>query len=249
MEIKLYQEMYSVESQHWWFRARRDILLSLILKYLPKGCVLDVGCGTGFILESLKTQYASQYETWGIDISEIAIQFCQEKGLTQVSQGILENNALPEHYFELIMFLDMIEHLEHDLPALTQAKHYLKPQGQLLITVPAYQFLWSAHDEVHHHKRRYTKKQIIELLSQAGYEVVFVSYFNTFLFPLIAIARLIGNQLNRHHRSDVKLPSALVNQILYQVFRSEKNLFPNLSFPFGVSLVCLARNLENHNLE
>lgn len=249
METKLYQEMYDVENLHWWFRARRDILISLILKYLSKGCVLDIGCGTGFILEPLETQYISKYETWGIDISEIAIQFCQEKGLTQVIQGILENNVLPEHYFDLIMFLDIIEHLEHDLSALTQAKHYLKFQGQILITVPAYQFLWSAHDEIHCHKRRYTKKQIIKLLYQSGYEVVFISYFNTFLFPLIAIARLIGNLLNRHHTSDVKLPSALVNHVLYQVFRSEKNLFPNLSFPFGVSLVCLARNLENHNPE
>ena len=245
METKLYQEMYCVENQHWWFRARRSILSSLILKYLPQGKILDVGCGTGFILEALKTQY----EVWGIDISKIAIQFCQEKGLTQVTQGVLDKNTLPEHYFDLIMFLDMIEHLEHDLSALTQAKHYLKSQGQLLITVPAYQFLWSAHDEIHHHKRRYTKKQLTELLQQAGYEVIFSSYFNTFLFPLIAIARLIGNQLNRHHRSDVKLPSALVNNVLYQVFRSEKNLFPNLSFPFGVSLVCLARNLETHNPE
>jgi SAM-dependent methyltransferase len=245
METKLYQEMYGVESQHWWFRARRDILISLILKYLPKGCLLDVGCGTGFILESLKTQYASQYETWGIDISEIAIQFCQEKGLTQVAQGILENNVLPEHYFDLIMFLDMIEHLDHDLLALTRAKHYLKYQGQILITVPAYQFLWSAHDEIHHHKRRYTKKQITELLCQSGYEVVFISYFNTFLFPLITIARLIGNLLNRHHSSDVSLPSDLVNHILYQIFGGEQNLLPHLSFPFGVSIICFARSVEN----
>ena len=242
METKLYQEMYCVENQHWWFRARRSIISSLILKYLPQGKILDVGCGTGFVLEALKTQY----EVWGIDISKIAIQFCQEKGLTQVTQGVLDKNTLPEHYFDLIMFLDMIEHLEHDLSALTQAKHYLKSQGQLLITVPAYQFLWSAHDEIHHHKRRYTKKQLTELLQQAGYEVIFSSYFNTFLFPLIAIARLIGNFLNRHQTSDVSLPTALVNQSLYQIFEWEKNLLPSLSFPFGVSIICLARNSTNH---
>lgn len=249
METKLYQEMYAVESQHWWFRARRDILASLIMKYVPQGNILDVGCGTGFILEALKTEDVSKCETWGIDISEIAVQVCQEKGLTKVTQGVLENNTLPEHYFDLIMFLDMIEHLDHDLPALLKAKHYLKPQGQILITVPAYQFLWSAHDEIHHHKRRYTKKQIMKLLSQSGYEVVFLSYFNTFLFPLIAIARLTSNLLHRHHRSDAQLPSALVNYVLYQVFRSEQKLVPEISFPFGVSLVCLARNLETHNPE
>jgi len=246
MEIKLYQEMYSVESQHWWFRARRDILTSLILKYIPQGNnILDVGCGTGFILEAIQAHDQSQYKLWGIDISEIAIQFCQEKGLSQVDQGVLENNTLPEHSFDLIMFLDMLEHLDQDLPSLLLAKHYLKEKGQILITVPAYQFLWSAHDEIHHHKRRYTKKQLTVLLQKAGYEVVFSSYFNTFLFPLIAIARLISNLINRHHTSDVSLPTAWVNQSLYQIFGWEKNLLPYLSFPFGVSIVCLARHSQN----
>jgi len=249
METKLYQEMYDVESQHWWFRARRDILTNLVLQCISQGNILDVGCGTGFILEALQTAYAGKCETWGIDISEMAVQVCHAKGLTQVRQGVLENNALPAHYFDLVMFLDMIEHLEHDLGTLLRAKHYLKPQGQILITVPAYQFLWSAHDEIHHHKRRYTKKQLTELLQQAGYEVVFSSYFNTFLFPLIAIARLLNNLHDRHHQSDAKMPSDLVNRFLYQIFKLEKNLVPKIPFPFGVSLVCLARSLKTDNLE
>jgi len=242
METKLYQEMHELESQHWWFRARREILTSLIWQYLPQGKILDVGCGTGFFLEAFKTESASKYEAWGIDIAAIAVQVCHYKGLTQVTQGILEKNSLPEHDFDLVMFLDMIEHLDHDLPTLLMAKHYLKPQGQILITVPAYQFLWSAHDEIHQHKRRYTKKKLTELLHQAGYEIVFVSYFNTFLFPLIAIARLIGNFSQRHHSSDAKLPSTVVNNLLYQVFKLEKNLLSQISLPFGVSIVCLAKN-------
>ena len=247
MDSKLYQEMQSVESQHWWFRARREILISLILQYLPQGKILDVGCGTGFILEYLESKYSSQYEAWGIDISAIAIQFCQDKGLTKVAQGVLEGNTLPLNNFDLIMFLDIIEHLDDDLAALNQAKHYLKSQGQILITVPAYQFLWSAHDEIHNHKRRYTKSQIVELLKQAGYEITFISYFNTFLFPLIAIARLIGNILNRHHTSDISIPSDLINQSLYQIFRWEKKLLPSIPFPFGVSIICLAHNLETND--
>ncbi|MBD2188945.1 class I SAM-dependent methyltransferase [Pseudanabaena mucicola] len=246
METKLYQEMYDVESKHWWFRARRDILTNLVLQCISQGNILDVGCGTGFILEALQTAYAGKCETWGIDISEMAVQVCHAKGLIQVRQGVLENNALPAHYFDLVMFLDIIEHLDHDLSILLEAKYYLKSQGQILITVPAYQFLWSAHDEIHHHKRRYTKKQLTEILQQAGYEVVFSSYFNTFLFPLIAIARFIGNLLDRHHTSDASLPTALVNQSLYKIFGWEKNLLPYLSFPFGVSIICLARNSTNH---
>lgn len=243
MDSKIYQEMYEVESKHWWFRARRDILTNLIVKYISQGNILDVGCGTGFILESLKNVNTSKFETWGIDISEIAVEVCHEKGLANVAQGLLEANDLPTDYFDLVMFLDIIEHLDQDSSALVNAKHYLKNQGKILITVPAYQFLWSAHDEIHHHKRRYTKQKLTELLQQAGYEVIFSSYFNTFLFPLIAIARLIGNFSNRRHASDASLPTDWVNQSLYQIFGWEKQFLSYLSFPFGVSIICLARKL------
>lgn len=247
MDDQLYREMHDVESQHWWFRARREILTNLIARSLPQGTILDVGCGTGFFLELLQSDYASQYESWGLDISAIALQFCHDKGLQKVEQGEIDRNTLPTNYFDLIMFLDIIEHLDRDLAALQRAKQYLKSQGQILITVPAYQFLWSAHDEIHNHKRRYTQSQIEELLQQAGYEISFISYFNTFLFPLIFLARIIGKLLRRHHASDVSLPSALVNQCLYQIFSWERNLVPSISFPFGVSIVCLARKLETHD--
>ncbi|MBD2178715.1 class I SAM-dependent methyltransferase [Pseudanabaena sp. FACHB-1998] len=247
MDNQLYREMQHVEHQHWWFRARREILTNLIARSLPQGAILDVGCGTGFVLELLQSQYASQYESWGLDISAIALQFCHDKGLKKVEQGEIDRNTLPANYFDLIMFLDIIEHLDHDLETLKRARQYLKSQGQILITVPAYQFLWSAHDEIHNHKRRYTKSQIGKLLQQAGYEISFISYFNTFLFPLIFLARSMGKLSRRHHASDVSLPSALVNQSLYQIFSWEKNLIPSISFPFGVSILCLARKLEIHD--
>ncbi|PZU96169.1 MAG: class I SAM-dependent methyltransferase [Pseudanabaena sp.] len=240
MEIELYQEMYSLERQHWWFLARRKILTGLISHYLPQGQVLDVGCGTGFILEELQKS-SNNYNAWGLDNAEPAIAFCQQKKLTRITQGILGHDGLTKHSFDMVMFLDVIEHLDEDEQAVELAKDYLSLVGKLLITVPAYQFLWSAHDQIHGHKRRYTKKKLIELLHKTGYEVSYISYFNTFLFPLIAIARLLGNLRDRHQASDVSLPPSPVNQLLYQIFRWEKYFLPYLSFPFGVSIVCVAK--------
>jgi len=240
MEIELYQEMYSLERQHWWFLARREILTGLISYYLPQGQVLDVGCGTGFILEELQ-QSSSKYDAWGVDNSEPAIAFCQQKNLTHITQGILGHSNLVEHSFDMVMFLDVIEHLDEDEQVIKLAKDYLSANGTLLITVPAYQFLWSAHDQIHGHKRRYTKKKVTELLHNAGYEVAYISYFNTLLFPLIAIARLLGNLRDRRQASDVNLPPPLINQFLHQIFRWERHFLPYLSFPFGVSIVCIAK--------
>lgn len=237
MEKVLYDEMRESETEHWWFQARREILLQVIKSFVPKGAsVLDVGCGTGFILEKLQ----HDYDAHGLDHAEVAVNYCHERGLTFVKQGLLGEETFNNKKFHLISFLDVIEHIEDDLAVLLAAKPYLSENGVVMITVPAFEFLWSAHDEIHHHKRRYTKETLTELLQKAGYTVRYISYFNTLLFPMIALVRVIGNLTGRRNASDAKPQSKFVNEMLYRVFESERNLLPNVSLPFGVSLLAVA---------
>lgn len=237
MEKVLYDEMRESETEHWWFQARREILLQVIKSFVPKGAsVLDVGCGTGFILEKLQ----HDYDAHGLDHAEVAVNYCHERGLTFVKQGLLGEETFNNKKFHLISFLDVIEHIEDDLAVLLAAKPYLSENGVVMITVPAFEFLWSAHDEIHHHKRRYTKETLTELLQKAGYTMRYISYFNTLLFPMIALVRVIGNLTGRRNASDAKPQSKFVNEMLYRVFESERNLLPNVSLPFGVSLLAVA---------
>ncbi len=110
-----------------------------------------------------------------------------------------------------------------------------------MITVPAFEFLWSAHDEIHHHKRPYTKQMLTALFKNAGYTVRYISYFNTLLFPMIALVRVIGNLSGRRNASDAKPGNKLINDMLYRIFKSERVLLPNMTLPFGVSLLALAK--------
>jgi SAM-dependent methyltransferase len=237
MEKALYDEMRESEAEHWWFKARREILLQVIKTFVPKGAaVLDVGCGTGFILEKLQHDYDAN----GLDHAEVAVNYCHERGLTFVKHGVLGEETFNGKKFHLVSFLDVIEHIEDDLAVLAVAKQYLSKNGVVMITVPAFEFLWSAHDEIHHHKRRYTKQTLTKLLEKAGYTVRYRSYFNTLLFPVIALVRMIGNLTGRRNASDAKPENKLINDVLYRVFKSERALLPTVSLPFGVSLLAVA---------
>lgn len=237
MEKVLYDEMRESETKHWWFQARRQILLHVMKGFVPKGAsVLDVGCGTGFVLEKLQ----HDYDAHGLDHAQVAVDYCHERGLTFVKQGLLGVETFDGKKFQLVSFLDVIEHIEDDLTTISIAKQYLDENGIVMITVPAFRFLWSAHDEIHHHKRRYTKKTLATLLEKAGYSVRYMSYFNTLLFPMIALVRVIGNLTGRHNASDAKPENEFINDVLYRIFKSERALLPSVSLPFGVSLLAVA---------
>ncbi|MEO7097322.1 MAG: class I SAM-dependent methyltransferase [Polyangiales bacterium] len=239
MERHVYEDMNRLERSHWWFVARRRILAKVIGTYVPPGgAILDVGCGTGFVLDELK----DRYEVHGLDAAEVAVDFCHQKGLPNVHLGILGETDFGRRDFDLVTFLDVIEHLDDDVAAMTSARALLKKDGLLLVTVPAYPFLWSAHDVVHHHRRRYTRSSLERAVRLAGFEPAYVSYFNTVLFPLIFSARMAGKLLGRDDASDAEhAPPSLVNTVLRAAFSAEKAVLPKVSMPFGVSLLCLAR--------
>jgi 2-polyprenyl-3-methyl-5-hydroxy-6-metoxy-1,4-benzoquinol methylase len=240
MEEYLYAEMYELEDKHWWFVTRKHIIISLLRRYLKKSSenkILDAGCGCGSILRNL--QYMGQ--AFGMDASPEALKFSKSRFRGVVKQGFLPDDIpWPENYFDAILLLDVLEHLEQDSKSLRSLGCHLKSDGVLLLTVPAYMFLWSSHDEVHQHYRRYTKKELSTKLLESGYKIQKISYFNTLLFPPIAIIRLLHNRLKISSGSDANLPPPFLNWILKSIFSIEAYLLRYFNFPFGVSIIVVA---------
>ncbi len=243
MEKDFYLQYASVEDKHWWFVARRQIIEKVIqrLNLQKNAQILEAGCGTGGNLQML----SRHGQVSAMELEEVACQLANQRQVTQVKRGSLPDNIPFSLQYDLILILDVIEHLDDDLSALKALYYKLKPGGYLLITVPAYRFLWSEHDDINHHKRRYRLKGLKQVVKKAGYELNYSSYFNTFLFPVVAIvrvlAKLLPKQNNNQISSDLVVPSKPVNQVLKWLFASERYLINKFPLPFGVSILLLAR--------
>lgn len=241
MDKDVYSRMDELQGEHWWFSARRDILTGLLgkLKLKDDARILEAGCGTGGNLNML----AGFGHVTAFEHNDDALVMAKEKGEFALSQGTLPNQA-PDYQdpFDLIVAFDVVEHIKEDRESLIALRRSLRPDGSILITVPAVPFLWSRHDETHHHYRRYTRKQLKSVLEEAGYDVEYMSYFNTMLFPLIAGIRVIKKCLRLDDHADDAMPPKRVNSILHKIFSSERHWVGKLSMPFGVSLVVIAKN-------
>ena len=244
MEEFLYPHFYKIENEHWWFAARQRILWQFMEKKLrlPAGTkLLDVGCGTGAILDML----SKKYQTYGQDVSPQAIEFCAQRGLNNLFCGTLDQ--FPKEYgsFDSITTLDVIEHIDDDLTVLKRMHTLLNDRGSVLITVPAFPALWGTHDVVTHHKRRYVKRTLRAVVAKAGFAVEHIAYFNFFLFPVALVRRIFARLTGATEASDLEIPPAFVNRILRVVFESEKYFLPWMGFPFGLSLICIARKVQS----
>jgi SAM-dependent methyltransferase len=183
MDVAEYRKMYELEGKYWWWVGRRRILRTILNKLsLGSIVILDVGCGTGANLSCLR-----DYGTvTGVDISESAIDFCKKRGFNNVVQGDAEKLDFEDNTFDLITALDLLEHLD-DNRALGEFHRVLKPAGYLVVTAPAFDFLWSQHNEALHHKRRYTRGGLRNVLESHGFVIEKLSCWNTFLFlPILA---------------------------------------------------------------
>ena len=216
-------------------------MLDFIDRYLTKSDqikVLDIGCGSGLMLNALE----DVGQTFGMDMSDEAISFSKE-----VFNGRVEKGALPdqlpyqENFFDLITALDVIEHIDNDVDSISAIRSLLVPGGKVVFTVPAYMFLWSAHDEMNEHKRRYTLPELNEKLVQAGFTVEKISYYNTFLFPVVFLVRMLNNVLKRDGASDMDMPGSALNYVLKKIFGIEKYLLRVFNLPFGVSVLAVVR--------
>lgn len=239
MERETYDGMYANEDIHWWFVARRSILQKVLDRYFrnhkPEK-VLEIGCGSGGNLQMLDA-YGNLF---AMELDDEARSMANARNVCNVKKGELPDDIPFDDGFDLICMLDVIEHIDDDLSTLLSVRDKLNQKGTLLITVPAYKFLWNAHDVANHHKRRYTKKQLVDIVSKSGLNIKYSTYFNTILFPLIVAARVMSNVLGKNSGSDVNIPSKFANSLLKTVFSSERALLPAISFPFGVSILLIA---------
>ena len=162
-----YRELYELEDRHWWFRGRRAVIWALLARAgidrAPR--LLDAGCGTGRNL----VEFGPLGEAEGVDVSSEAVDFCRRRGLDGVRQATLEDLPFEGGRFDLTLATDVIEHLDDDRRALRELRRAARPGGRLLVTVPAYRWLWSQHDESMHHRRRYTERGLSDALKASGW--------------------------------------------------------------------------------
>jgi SAM-dependent methyltransferase len=224
--------------------ARRRIIFDWVLSVLGDCAtrrVVDIGCGTGFNLEYLLNNGCSYVV--GLDVADGALAFCRSRGLSTLVCG---NGACPplrHGSFDVVLALDLIEHLDDDGQALREFAHLLCPGGSLIVFTPAFGFLWGLQDEVSHHRRRYTARELRHKVEITGLCIDKLTYANTFLFPLVWTGRLVLRMFggNMQIVSENDLHPGWSNGLLAAIFSAERPLLRHVNFPFGVSLLCIAR--------
>jgi SAM-dependent methyltransferase len=241
MDKAFHRKHFEVQQKHWWFVGKKKIVLDFIDRYVPANDnhkILDIGCGSGLMLNALE----QIGDTYGMDMSDDAINFSKEIFSGTVKKGMLPDNIpYDEEYFSLVVALDVIEHVNDDRASLTAIRSHIAEGGQAVISVPVCMFLWSEHDVINGHKRRYTLEELKGKLIDAGFTIEKISYFNTFLFPLISLVRMINNLLKRKGASEIDLPHPAINYIVEKIFSLEKYFLRIMNFPIGVSVLAVVR--------
>jgi SAM-dependent methyltransferase len=238
MERIVYDRMAELDSSHWWYRARREILADLIRRRIqlhdnPR--ILEIGCGTGHNLVMLKR--FGRVDAIEIDAAARAIAG-RRLGHPVMDAHLPALTGVEDRAYDLVAILDVLEHVEEDQAALESIARKLRPGGRILIAVPAHPWMWSAHDVVNHHKRRYTRTTLRAVVAAAGLKLEMMSWFNSLLFPLAAAARLAG-KVRRKEDSDDKLPPKPLNALFEGIFGLERYAIGRVPFPPGVSLVAI----------
>lgn len=243
MNKEIYQILFDVEENHWWFIGRKKILAVVFKKFIPKVknplLILDVGCSTG-----MTSKFLAEYgRVCGVDLSSTALEFCRKQNFARVIQADANNLPFLDESYDVLVALDLLEHLNEDRRGLREFSRVLKKDGYLIISAPAHKFLWSNFDISSYHFRRYRLKELKEKINQADFEIEKISYFNCFLFFGILAARLYKNFFKSHIELDYELrpPVKIINTILKKIFCCEANFINRFNFPFGLSVFCVAR--------
>jgi 2-polyprenyl-3-methyl-5-hydroxy-6-metoxy-1,4-benzoquinol methylase len=239
-----YKNMFALEDTYWWFVARRKMVINLLRQYVKNReniSILDIGCGTGNNLIEL----SKLGQAIGLDDSQEAIDFCRQRGLYDVVKQNAEEINLSDNSFNVITMLDVLEHVQDDNKVLNNCYNLCKKDGLMLITVPAYGFLWSEHDEALQHKRRYTASELRNKLILANFKIIKLSYTITSLFFPIFFIRLWQSIFkdSTHPQTSIVLLPKLINNFIIKILDFENSLLRFINYPIGVSIVCLATKL------
>lgn len=244
MNREEYRIMYELEGTHWWYAGIRKIYFNLLNKFysnLNGLMILDAGCGTGIMLDYFK-KYGSPI---GIDISSNALYFSYLRGHREIIRASVTELPFTDESFDLVSALSVIYHLQikDDYQALKEFYRVLKKKGKIIIQVPAYNFLKSEHDETVYTRHRYTKGELKIKLKQVGFKIEKITYANIILFPAIALFRLIKRivKIKGKPRSDLRLTPVSINKVLIFILTMEAKLLKIINFPFGLSILCIAR--------
>jgi SAM-dependent methyltransferase len=239
MERVVYEQMAELDQRHWWYRARREVLAALIRRTVRPPAdarILEIGCGTGHNL-ALLTQFG---EVDALELDDAAREIAQQRlGHAVMVAPLPDLTGVPEQCYDIVAALDVIEHIDDDAAALASIAKRLKPGGKLLMTVPAHQWMWSAHDVVNHHRRRYSRTALKRLIQGSPLKLERIGYLNSLLFPL-AMADRLSSKLRGKDDANLSLPPAPLNAALEAVFSAERHLVGRFPLPPGLSLFAVA---------
>jgi SAM-dependent methyltransferase len=243
MKDEMIDTLADLEEDNWWVEGRKKVVYDIIKKYAKQSNgelrILDAGCGPGGT-----TSFFSEFgQLYGTDFSTQALKHAIGKNLQNVFKSDLTALPLQSEKFDIIIALDVIEHIENDLGVLKELKRILLQDGVLIITVPAFQFLWSEHDLAVSHVRRYSISSLTRILKESNFTISRISYFISFFFPFVVIYRILKkpNTKRKNPRPNaVKFPKN-INIILKKLAFLENEILKMMNLPFGVSIVCVAK--------
>lgn len=235
-------QTHQVEDRHWWYRGRRTVIEGVLkgIELPPDARILDAGCGSGRNMVELARHGA----VTGVELSQTSVELARERGCGEVVAGSILEMPFADASFDLAVSLDVIEHLQDDLGALRELRRVVAPGGALLVTVPAYQWLWSGHDEINHHHRRYTRRSLQCVAEQAGWRQARTTYFNFLLLPVAIALRVLERFNTRTTESslDLWVPPQPLNALLERPLSMEAAAIARGGrIPAGLSLLAVFR--------
>jgi SAM-dependent methyltransferase len=235
-------QTHRAEDRHWWYRGRRRVLECVLcgVELPARARILDAGCGSGRNMIEL----GRHGTVTGVELSPTSAELARARNAGEVLIGSVLEMPFPDDSFDLAVSLDVIEHLHDDLAALRELRRVVAPGGALLVTVPAYQWLWSGHDEMSHHRRRYTRRTLHEVAEHAGWRPVLTTYFNSLLLPIAVVLRVLDrvNRKTTESSLDLWVPPEPFNWLLERPLEIEAHVIARGGrIPAGLSLLTLFR--------
>ena len=248
MEANVYQQFLALERDHWWFRGRRKVYLDVLDATVgpgDRGLALDLGCGLGGFLQPLEDL---GYEVYAADMDSESLVHCAERGFTTATEVDCYRLPYPDESFDLVTLYDVIEHIEDDYRAMAEVARVLKPGGRVMISVPAYQFLYANNDKAAQHFRRYSRRRVESVFASAGLATERNTHANVLLFPVILPIVLLSKGLEKlflreresdHTNLSWPMPG-FMHTLLFRIFSAELWVSRTRDIPLGHSIAAIA---------